>query len=567
MPYAGTVAVVGIGGIFPDAPDLDRFWDNIRHGRSAVREVPDGRWLVPAEVAYSPEVGAADHVYSRRGCFIDALPPLTDLSGLAIDPGLLSGLDPLFHLLLHAGKRAFDDGVTEPLDRSRVGVIIGNLALPSEASALLARQWLGRTFAEKLLGRSVECGATNPLNRYVAGLPAGILAQSLGLGGGSFTLDAACASSLYAIKLAVDELLSGRADAMLGGGLSRPDPLYTQMGFSQLRALSKRGICSPFDAAGDGLVVGEGAGLFLLKRTEDALAHGDRIYGIIRGIGLANDVGGSLLAPLIRRAAPRHAGRLRPGGLDTERRGPGGVPRHRHPGGGRHRGRQPAGTLGRRHPSGRPCVIGSVKSNIGHLLTAAGAAALTKVLLAMRAETLPPTASFATPQPGMALDRSPFRVLATEAPWPRRGDGVPRRAAVSAFGFGGINAHLLVEEWLPPSAPPSTGGGRGVGEVGTGSLSATVDVTPTLTLPRQGGGNDTDEKAYPSPNPSPWSAWTPASAPGSRSGPSRSGYWEVAPKISPHNPGDGGERSRAPGSGRRDLTPPPSPASTWTRWR
>ena len=448
MPYAGTVAIVGIGGIFPDAPDLDRFWDNIRHGRSAVREVPAGRWLVPAEVAYAPEVGAADHVYSRRGCFIDALPPLTDLSGLAINPALLSGLDPLFHLLLHAGKRAFEDGVTEPLDRSRVGVIIGNLALPSEASALLARQWLGRTFAEKVLGHPVECGATNPLNRYVAGLPAGLLAHSLGLGGGSFTLDAACASSLYAIKLAVDELLSGRVDAMLGGGLSRPDPLYTQMGFSQLRALSKRGICSPFDAAGDGLVVGEGAGIFLLKRTMDALAHGDRVYGIIRGIGLANDVGGSLLAPLSE-------GQLR--AMHDAYDNSGWTPRdvdlvECHATG------TPVGDAteitslqelwGESAPSERPCVIGSVKSNIGHLLTAAGAAALTKVLLAMRAETFPPTANFATPQPGMALDRSPFRILTTEAPWPRRADGVPRRAAVSAFGFGGINAHLLVEEWL-----------------------------------------------------------------------------------------------------------------------
>ena len=197
---------------------------------------------------------------------------------------LLAGLDPLFHLLLHAGKRAFDDGITAPLDRSRIGVIIGNLALPSEKSArsFPATCWAG--LSRKNCSAAPLTGDTaDPLNRYVAGLPAGILAQALGLGGGSCTLDAACASSLYAIKLAVDELLAGRADAMLSGGVSRPDPLYTQMGFSQLRALSRRGICSPFDAAGDGLVVGEGAGIFLLKRTADAVAHGDRIYGIITG--------------------------------------------------------------------------------------------------------------------------------------------------------------------------------------------------------------------------------------------------------------------------------------------
>lgn len=243
--FSSTVAIVGIGGIFPDAPDLDAFWDNIRSCRTAFREVPDGRWPVPTDAVFDQEAGKADCVYSRRGCFIDPLPPATTLPGLVIDPARLDGLDPLFHLLIHAGKRAFDDGVTAPLDRSRVGVIIGNLALPSETSAVLTRTWLGRTFEEQLLGSASPPSPTSPLNRYVAGLPAGILAQALGLGGGSCALDAACASSLYAIKMAMDELLSGRCDAMLTGGVSRPDPLFTQMGFSQLRALSKRGICSP----------------------------------------------------------------------------------------------------------------------------------------------------------------------------------------------------------------------------------------------------------------------------------------------------------------------------------
>ena len=447
-----SVAIVGIGGIFPDAPDSERFWTNIRDGRSATRDVPAGRWQIPANTAFDPAVGTADRVYSRRGCFIDEIPAASTLSGLAIDPDSLEGLDPLFHLLIHAGKRAFDDGVTGSLDRSRVGVIIGNLALPSETSTRLAQTWLGRTFEEKLLGHSASPALVSPLNRYVAGLPAGILAQALDLGGGCCTLDAACASSLYAIKLAVDELLSGRADAMLTGGLSRPDPLYTQMGFSQLRALSKRGVCSPFDAAGDGLVVGEGAGLFLLKRTADALAQGDRIYGVIKGIGLANDVGGSLLAPMSEgqlramRAAYTKAG-WNPGDVDLIECHATGTPV----------GDAVEVASLKELRNGSPfdthsCVIGSVKSNIGHLLTAAGGAALTKILLAMQAETLPPTANFNTPQPGMNLEQSPFRILTTPEPWQRRTPETPRRAAVSAFGFGGINAHLLVEEWLPPVA-------------------------------------------------------------------------------------------------------------------
>ena len=137
----------------------------------------------------------------------------------------------------------------------------------------------------------------NPYNRYSAELPAGLLAAGLGLGGGCYTLDAACASSLYAIKLACEELISGRADAVLTGGASRPSSQFTQMGFSQLRALSKSGVCRPFDKRADGLLVGEGAGMFMLKRLDDAIASNDKIYGIIRGIGLSNDVGGSLLAP------------------------------------------------------------------------------------------------------------------------------------------------------------------------------------------------------------------------------------------------------------------------------
>ena len=453
--YRSTVAIVGIGGIFPDAPDLAAFWDNIRRCRSAFREVPDGRWMVPADSVFDPEPGKADCVYSRRGCFIERLPSAATLPGLAIDPALLDGLDPLFHLLIHAGKRAFDDGVTAPLDRSRVGIIIGNLALPSETSALLTRNWLGRTFEEQLLGSASAPSPTSPLNRFPAGLPAGILARALGLGGGVCTLDAACASSLYALKLSMDELLSGRVDAMLSGGVSRPDPLFTQMGFSQLRALSKRGVCSPFDAAGDGLVVGEGAGLFLLKRTEDAVAHGDRIYGVIRAVGLANDVGGSLLAPMSEgqlramRSAYNQAD-WQPEDVDLIECHATGTPvgdavevaslKQLWTGGGRKDAR---------------CVIGSVKSNIGHLLTAAGGAALTKVLLALQNETLPPTANFTTPQSGMNLDNSPFQVLSSPIPWQRRGEGIPRRAAVSAFGFGGINAHLLIEEWLPHSAAPA----------------------------------------------------------------------------------------------------------------
>jgi acyl transferase domain-containing protein/3-hydroxymyristoyl/3-hydroxydecanoyl-(acyl carrier protein) dehydratase len=445
MPAEPRIAIVGMGGLFPSAAGPERLWANVLRAVDASRDVPPGRWLLGPAAAYDPAVAAPDHVYSRRGYFLDDFAP--DVSGLDLPPGLLAQLDPVFHLALHAGRQAFAAGVTRGLDRRRVGVILGNIALPTEKASALACAYLGRTFAEKVVGPDgASPDETSPLDRYAPALPAGVLARALGLGGGSYTLDAACASSLYAIKLAADELRAGRADAMLAGGVSRPDCLYTQMGFSQLRALSASGRCSPFDARADGLVVGEGAGVFLLKRLDHALRDGDTVLAVIAGVGLSNDVGGGLLAPSSEgqlramRAAYREAG-WSPQDVDLIECHATGTPV-----GDAVEFQSLRALWGE---GGRPgqCVIGSVKSTVGHLLTAAGAAGVTKVLFALREGALPPTANFAAPAPGIDLRGSPFQVLSEPRPWPRRPPGAPRRAAVSAFGFGGINAHLLLEEW------------------------------------------------------------------------------------------------------------------------
>src|SRR5438034_7217569 len=169
------IAVVGIGGIYPGSPTLDRFWENIRQGVDTARDVPAGRWLLDVADAYDPQVAKPDHVYSKRGCFIEDFK--LDTVGLDIEPSFLAGLDPVFHLALHAGRQAWRDAVTEHLDRRRVGVVIGNIVLPTEQASALARQYLGRTFAEKILGPGNAPAETeaNPLNRYVAGLPGGML--------------------------------------------------------------------------------------------------------------------------------------------------------------------------------------------------------------------------------------------------------------------------------------------------------------------------------------------------------------------------------------------------------
>ena len=455
MKFDQPIAIVGLGGIFPGSPTLEAFWENLRTARDTAREVPEGRWSLRPEEVLDARGPMPDKVYTTRACFIEGF--ALDAAGLDLPPDLLGRLDPMFHLLLHAGRQAWRDARTDAVDRQRVGVIIGNIALPTESVSAFAEEVLLPAFEAKLFaeqGGARPAGSsdklrTEPLNRYVAGLPAGVLARALGLGGGAFTLDAACASSLYAVKLACDELLAGRADAMLTGGLSRPDSLYTQMGFSQLRALSPTGRCSPFDAQGNGLVVGEGSGMLVLKRLADAEAAGDHIYGVIRGIGLSNDIEGNLLAPSSEgqlramRAAYAEAG-WAPEGVDLIEC---------------HATGTPVGDAVEFESLRRlwsdvkwragQCALGAVKANVGHLLTGAGAAGLIKVLLALRNETLPPVPNFKRAAEKIPLAESPFQILSAAQPWRRRAAEVPRRAAVSAFGFGGINAHVLVEEYLP----------------------------------------------------------------------------------------------------------------------
>ena len=449
-----------MGGVFPGAPSLDHFWHLVEQGRDTCGAVPAGRWLLdPAQIRNAAH-GAPDAVFTDRGCFIEGFAP--DLTATGLPRNVAATLDPAFHLLLAAGQAAFAQARTATLDRSRVGVIIGSIALPTTGSSALCDEVLAPLFERQVLGRDVAARsiASNPLNRYVTGLPASLLAGSLGLGGSCYGLDAACASSLYAVKLACDELLAHRASAMLAGGLSRPDSLYTQMGFSQLRALSPSGRCSPFDVKGDGLIVGEGAGMVVLKRLSDALADGDQILGLIRGAGLSNDTEGNLLSPSTEgqlralHAAYGQAG-WSPDMVDLIEC---------------HATGTPVGDAvefaslsrlwqGAKWRNGQ-CVLSAVKSNIGHLLTAAGSAGLIKTLLAMQHGTLPPVANFERPSDKVSLADSPFTILQQSQPWQRRGADVPRRAAVNGFGFGGINAHLLIEEWLGDAAGVSDAAAR-----------------------------------------------------------------------------------------------------------
>ncbi len=455
------IAVVGVAGLFPGALDAQALWSNTLARRDATAAVRPERWSAPPEIMVRAEP-RPDRAYSDRCCLLPEF--RFDPTGLDLESAPPETLDPLHRVVLQAARGLLLGDPRPRLNRARTGVILAAIVLPTESTSALTRELF-----EPLLTKAATGGAAlQPpdasalLRRRAAarltGLPAALLAHAFGLGGTTFTLDAACASSLYAIKLACDELRAGRADAVVTGGVSRPDALFTQVGFSQLRALSPSGRCAPFDRSADGLVVGEGAGLLLLKRLEDALADGDEVLGLIRAVGLSNDLRGNLLAPdsegqLRAMRAPYAAAGWAAGEVDYVECHGAGTPTGDRTELASLEALRAEGALDR-----SACAIGSVKSMIGHLLTAAGAAGAIRTLFAMRHRVLPPTLHFSSPPDGSPLEKGPLRVLTEPAEWPRRG-GRPRRAAVSAFGFGGINAHLLLEEWEPGGRPAARRGG------------------------------------------------------------------------------------------------------------
>lgn len=443
QPYA--IAVVGMGGVFPSAPDVQAFWENTLSGYDASREVPAERWPALPEQFLQKGAGA-DGVVSLRACLLDSLP--TPTSAVAEE------LDDLSRLSLAAAEMTLRDAQGRMPDLSRVATILASIALPTAESSRLSEEFFLDSLAQSLTPQpATPEPAASPIWRHVTGRPAEVVADALGLGGFTLTLDAACASSLYAVKLACDALSDGRVDAVLAGGANRADSLYTQAGFTALGASSPSGRCSPFDHKGDGLVVGEGAGFLLLKRLDDAREQGDRVYAVIRGIGLSNDVGGSLLAPdsegqlrALREAyqqagwKPDQVGLVECHGTGT-------------PMGDKTEFNSLRQFWQQEGKSAEGTVLGSVKSQIGHLLTGAGAAGLIKVIKAIEHRTLPPMNNFEKPSKGISFEGTPFRVLQKPEPWQASG---PLRAGVSAFGFGGINGHVLLEEPGAESASTPT---------------------------------------------------------------------------------------------------------------
>jgi acyl transferase domain-containing protein/3-hydroxymyristoyl/3-hydroxydecanoyl-(acyl carrier protein) dehydratase len=428
------IAILGYSCVLPDALDPEALWALVDSGSCAIGTVPPDRWGVDvARFRITPEdVGrGGEGAVSDRGGFVDGFAGRFDPDGFALPAELITSLDPLTQWLLHTGRAALAHAGRDrrPQHFRRGGAIIGNLGYPTDGLVEIAE--------------AVRTGGKirQPLNRFNTGLPAQHLAAALDLDAGGFALDAACASSLYALRLACDRLADGDVDFMLAGAVNRIENLTLFGGFTALGALSPSGRSRPFHRDADGLVPAEGAVLFVLKRLDVALEDGDPIRAVIRGIGLSNDGRGKgFLVP---------SGSGQRAAMDAAYRCAGIVPGdvsliECHATGTQLGDRIEIESTSAAYAGTRDVPIGSLKSNLGHLVTASGGAGLIKVIEAMHHERRPPTL-FAD-EPADVLAASPFRVLRAGEAWTCDG---PRIAAVSSFGFGGNNAHLIVEEWHP----------------------------------------------------------------------------------------------------------------------
>lgn len=457
MAQTEPIAIVGMGAHLPGAPDVETYWRNIRDGVDATSEVPADRWDA---LFYDPESNRPDRFYCRRGGFISD--PTFDAVGFGVMPVAVDDAEPDQLMALQVAQTAVDDaaGAIDAIDPERIGVILGRGGYLTAGMARLDQRVRVANQVESVL-RSVlpdlaedEVAAVGEAFRrrigedrpeaaigLVPNLVASRIANRLDLRGPAFTIDAACASSLLAVEQSVDALRSGRCDVMVAGGVHHCHDVTFWSVFNQLGALSRSERIRPFDRSADGLLIGEGTGIVVLKRLRDAERDDDRIYALIRGVGSSSDgrasslmkprVSGQVLA--LTRAwtdagtNPDHVGLIEAHGTAT-----------------------PAGdeaelaTLGQFFgpTDGRRAGLGSVKSMIGHTMPTAGIAGLIKTTLALHHETLPPTLHCDDPHAGLAATR--FRIVSEAEPW--TANGSPRTAGVNAFGFGGVNGHVVLEE-------------------------------------------------------------------------------------------------------------------------
>ena len=430
------LAIVGMGCRYPGGVvSAESFWQLLADGRSGIVEVPANRW--DRDHYHHPDAQAKNRMVSKWGGFVDNLDKF-DARFWGISPREAIRMDPQQRWLLEVAWEAIEDAGVVPssLRGTRTGVFVG-IAAHDFANLQMADSVVPDVHSNSGVTLSI---ASNRIS-YL-----------LDLKGPSLSVDTACSSALTAVTLACQSIWTGDSEAALAGGVNAIITPHATIGFSRASMLSPSGQCFAFDARANGYVRGEGAGMILIKPLSKAMEDGDRIYATIRA-AVVNQDGhtSSMTVPGVEgqsamlREAYQQAG-ISPGRVGyVEAHGTG----------------TPVGdpieltalgnVLGSARPAGQPCLIGSVKTNIGHLEAGSGIAGLMKAALVLHAETVPPSLNFETPNPNISFDGLRLQVATEAQPLPRRG-GQPPVVGVNSFGFGGTNAHIVLE-----AAPPGDG--------------------------------------------------------------------------------------------------------------
>jgi len=456
-PAPASIAIVGMACIFPRAPDLQAFWNNIVGRVDAVGE-PLPAWDAERYLA-------SGRIKTQFGGYLKELYRF-DPREFGVMPNSLDGGEPDQFLALRVARDALADAgyLRAEADHTDTGIILGHstylhrgqvtvvqndivldqtlelmkAALPHLSSDALAQM-------RAILQRKLPPMNPDTAPGLVPNVMTGRIANRLNLHGPNYLVDAACSSSLLAVASAIDELRAGRSRMMLAGGVNASLPADVTTIFTQLGALSARGKVRPFEAGSDGTLLGEGLGVIVLKRLDDALADGDRVYAVLRGVAQSSDGRGTgLLAPsqegetLAIRRAYADSG-VDPATIHLVEAHGTGIPLG---------DKTEIGSLkavfGERNAPIGTKALGSVKSMISHCIPAAGIASLIKMSLALHHKVLPPTLCDEV-NPALGIETTPFYVNTAAAPWISR-RGTPRRAAVNAFGFGGTNSHAILEQ-------------------------------------------------------------------------------------------------------------------------
>lgn len=453
------IAIIGMGSVLPGSKTPREYWHNILNKVDAITEIPAHRW--DWRLYFDENRSAPDKIYSRWGGFLDDM--VFDPTRYGMPPKSIESVDPMQLMALDIARQTLSDAGYDQrgFNREKASVIIGasggagdvgmQYGLRSELPRFSGE--LPNAIAERLPEWTEDTFAGILIN-----VMAGRIANRLDFGGVNFATDAACASSLAAIYQGINELLSGRSDLVIAGGVDTVQGPFGYLCFSKTQALSPRGRCRTFDESADGIVISEGIAMLALKRLSDAERDGDRVYAVIKGMAGSSDGKAKGLT------APLPAGQLRAMRRAYQQAGfgPESVGLFEAHGTGTVAGdtaELDSTTALLREAGSRPAqaVVGSVKTMIGHTKATAGVAGMIKAALALHHKTLPPHLGVQSPNAVLKKADSPLCVLDEAQPWLVNGDQ-PRRAAVSAFGFGGTNFHAVLEEyrdeyrpWLQPS--------------------------------------------------------------------------------------------------------------------